>query len=130
MGFCFGGLTVIELLRSGVDLRGVVSFHGLLGDRIENFQAKMQPPASKLKGSILILHGYEDPLVSPNDIDSIQKEFTQAEVDWQMNIYGQTSHAFTNPMAQQKKDGMFYNPLACARAMNSMHNFFEERFKL
>src|SRR6266571_3943031 len=28
IGYCFGGTGVLELVRSGADLRGVVSFHG------------------------------------------------------------------------------------------------------
>ena len=30
IGFCFGGLCVLDLARTGSDLAGVVSFHGLL----------------------------------------------------------------------------------------------------
>src|SRR6185295_6442215 len=30
IGFCFGGQCVLELARSGADVRAVVSFHGLL----------------------------------------------------------------------------------------------------
>lgn len=35
IGFCFGGLSIIELFRSGVDVKGVVSFHAVLGDEKE-----------------------------------------------------------------------------------------------
>jgi len=30
IGFCFGGLCSLDLARTGVDVKGVVSFHGLL----------------------------------------------------------------------------------------------------
>ena len=30
IGYCFGGLCVLDLARIGTDLSGVVSFHGLL----------------------------------------------------------------------------------------------------
>lgn len=128
IGFCFGGLTVIELLRSGVELRGVVSFHGLLGDTLEQHKAVILPISSKAKGSLLILHGNDDPMVSKADIDGMQKEMTKAGIDWQMHIYGHTSHAFTNPMATDPANGMVYNPVAAKRSWKSMRNFFEEIF--
>lgn len=124
IGFCFGGLTIIELLRSGVDVKGVVSFHGVLGHQ----NAKTVPISDHIKGSLLILHGYDDPLVTPNDISEMQQEMTKAKVDWQMNIYGHTSHAFTNPIAQDKAKGLLYNPVAEKRSWLAMRNFFEEIF--
>jgi len=130
MGFCFGGLTVIELMRTGFSLRGIVSFHGLLGDALGDLKAVTEPRAKQvLGGSILLLHGYEDPMVSQQDITHIQKELTDAKVDWQMNIYGQTTHAFTNPQAHEPAKGMAYNPKTAARAWVSARNFFEEVFK-
>jgi dienelactone hydrolase len=122
IGFCFGGLTAIELLRSGVDLRGVVSFHGLF-----NKDANL-PNAAKLKGSLLMLHGHDDPLVSAEDIAAIQKEMTEAAVDWQLHIYGHTSHAFTNPEVNDPVKGLLYNAKADRRSWQSMTNFFQEAF--
>ncbi len=29
MGFCFGGLCVLDLARIGADVQGIASFHGL-----------------------------------------------------------------------------------------------------
>jgi len=126
IGFCFGGLTVIELLRSGADLHGVVSFHGLLGFDMGKMKAKAEPNAKKLNGPILILHGHDDPLVSTAHIQGIQKELTDAGVDWQMHIYGHTSHAFTNPQANDKNLGLIYNQKAAKRSWQSMINFFQE----
>lgn len=128
MGFCFGGLTVIELLRSGVSLRGVVSFHGVLGDARGGVKAQTVPIASPISGALLILHGHDDPLVSPEDIRRIQAEMTEAEVDWQMHIYGHTVHAFTNPAVTDAKTGFAFNSKANFRSWQSMRNFFEEQF--
>lgn len=124
IGFCFGGLTVIELLRSGIDVKGVVSFHGVLGDRMGPNQARTVPIAKSIKGSLLILHGYEDPLVSIEDIVNMQKELSLAQVDWQMHIYSHTSHAFTNPEAQDKEHGLMFQPLSSERAWQAMLHFF------
>ena len=125
IGFCFGGLTVIELLRSGTPVKSVVSFHGVLG----NAGAKTVPIATNIKGSILILHGYDDPLESTSDVLNTQKEFNEAGIDWQMDIYGHTSHAFTNPQSHDIVKGLIYNEKANKRSWIAMKNFFEETLK-
>jgi dienelactone hydrolase len=129
MGFCFGGLTAIELLRSGAKLRGVVSFHGLLGEKLGPLEAKKLPLAPKLHGSLLVLHGYLDPMVSREDIQNFQAEMTNAEVDWQMHIFGNATHAFSNPEANSPEKGLLYHATTEKRALQSMTNFFNEVFK-
>ncbi|MBS4168273.1 dienelactone hydrolase family protein [Parachlamydia sp. AcF125] len=129
IGFCFGGLTVIELVRSGEDIRGAVSFHGILGDTLGGKKARLEPLAKEIKSALLIQHGYEDPLVSSSDIAAIQKELNRANVDWKMDIYGHTSHAFTNPSMRDTEHGLVYNAKSSQRAWTSMRNFFEEIFK-
>lgn len=128
IGFCFGGLTVIELLRSGADVRGVVSFHGVLGNTMGEQKAQLAPDSEVISGSLLILHGNDDPLVSHKDIISIQQEFTKANVDWQMHIYGHCQHAFTNPEASDTKAGLVFNAKANDRSWQTMCNFFDEIF--
>lgn len=130
IGFCFGGMTILELFKSGVDLKGVVTFHAVLGTQMGEFKAKTIPIAKGIKGSLLVLHGQEDPLVSQEDIQNFQKSFTEANVDWQMNIYSHTSHAFMNPEAHDIKGGLVYQPRTCERAWWAMIHFFSERFGL
>lgn len=128
IGFCFGGLTVIELLRSGANIKGAVSFHGVLGNKIGDVSADPAPNAEKMKGSLLILHGNDDPLVSDEDIKNIQSEFTEAKVDWEMIVYGHTAHAFTNPQAKDSSSGLVFNQTASDRSWLAMKNFFNEIF--
>lgn len=128
IGFCFGGLTVIELLRSGVDVNGVVSFHGLLGYEMGNLKAEKPPQATNMKGSLLILHGHDDPLVSPAHVKDIQDEMTQAKVRWEMDIYGLTKHAFTNPVATDPSTPFLYNESVAKTAWQRMTNFFQNLF--
>jgi dienelactone hydrolase len=127
IGFCFGGLAVIELLRSGIDVKRVVSFHGVLGNTLGSLIAQ-DVPIAPVKGSLLILHGYEDPLISQEDIYHVQQELTQAGVDWQMHIYSHTSHAFTNPSANDSENGLCFNSLSAQRSWQAMCNFFAEEF--
>ena len=126
IGFCFGGLTVIELLRSGADVRGIVSFHASLGNARDHVQAKTVPIAPHITGAALIIHGHDDPLVSQADIAAMQSELTMAGVDWQMHIHGHTAHAFTDPQAHAPEAGLMYQKKTCERALKAMRNFFEE----
>lgn len=124
IGFCFGGATVLELLRSGTGVRGVVTFHGIVGDKIGENQAKLQPNKYLPQTSLLILNGYEDPMVPEQDISRIQKELNDANIDWQITTYGHTKHAFMNPEAHEGP--LQYNPTVCKRAWASMELFFKE----
>ncbi len=121
IGFCFGGLCVLDLARSGADIRGVVSFHGLLAaaENISNNQ---------IKARILALHGHDDPMGPPEQVLAFQNELTKAGADWQMHIYGNTMHAFTNPVANDPSFGTVYQPDADRRSWIAMKNFLEEVF--
>jgi dienelactone hydrolase len=119
MGFCFGGLCVLDLARSGADVRGVVSFHGLL-------KPNGLEPARQVAAKILMLHGYDDPLAPPEDVVAVAKEFTQAGADWQLHAYGHTLHSFTNPEANAPQLGMSYNDRADRRSWHSLLQFLDE----
>lgn len=128
IGFCFGGLSVIELLRTGSNIAAVVSFHGVLGDAMGQMHATAGIRNKKINGSLLVLHGHNDPLVSSDDIANLEKEMTKNGADWQINIYGNTSHAFMNEEMQDPENGLVYNPKTAKRAWLSMINFFKEIF--
>lgn len=121
IGFCFGGLCVLDLARSGAELKGVVSIHGLLGKPKELAN-------EEIKAKILALHGYDDPMVRPEQVQEFCLEMTKAKVDWQVDIYGNTQHAFTNPQAHDTQLGLIYNPQAEHRALKAMSNFLQEIF--
>lgn len=121
IGFCFGGLCVLDLARSGADLKGVVSFHGLL-------QKPEITPRETIKAKILTLHGHDDPMGKPAQVQEFMNEMTMAKADWQMHIYGNTMHAFTNPMANDKSLGLVYNQKAEERSLQTMKTFFQEVF--
>ncbi len=122
IGFCFGGLCVLDLARSGVDIRGVVSFHGLLNP-------PELVPIQNIKAKVLILHGHDDPMASVDQVLSVQKELTQSDADWQMHSYGNTLHAFTNPIANDPDFGTVYQEDADKRSWISMKNFLSEVFQ-
>jgi dienelactone hydrolase len=121
IGFCFGGLCVLDLARGGADIRGVVSFHGLL----------FSPPnqkTEKIKAKILAFHGHDDPMVPVAQVMAFQDEMTVANVDWQIHVYGGTMHGFTNPKAHDPGFGTVFNSIADKRSWISMQDFFKEIF--
>lgn len=120
MGFCFGGLCALDLARSGVNIQGVISFHGLL--------IPLPFPSQPIFPKILVLHGYEDPMVSTEQILVFEKEMAEQKADWQLHIYGNTMHAFTNPQANDPKMGTVYQPLAEKRAFLTLQSFLKELF--
>ncbi len=120
MGYCFGGMCVLELARSGADVRGVISIHGLfVSGTVAN-----EPITAK----VLCLHGHDDPMVPPEQVLAFETEMTQAGVDWQIHVYGGTMHAFTNPKANNPDFGTVYREVAANRAYRSITHFLQEIF--
>lgn len=119
IGFCFGGLCVLDLARSGADVAGVVSFHGLLN-------APNNLSIEEIKASILVLHGFDDPMVTPDEVITFANEMTDVKANWELNMYGNTMHGFTNPQANDPGFGTVYNKQTTQRAWLAMKDFFKE----
>lgn len=119
IGYCFGGLCVLDLARSGTDLRGVVSIHGL-------FTAPEGATVDSIKAKVLCLHGYDDPMADPDSLLALAKEMGHANADWQVHAYGGTLHAFTNPLANDASAGTLYSASADARSTQATLNFLAE----
>ena len=118
IGFCFGGLCVLNMARAAANIKGVVSIHGLLGE----------PGGDDIKAKVLALHGWDDPMVPPENVTAFAKEMTDAGADWQLHAYGQTMHAFTNPKANDPDFGTVYSKAADRRSWIAMKNFLAELF--
>jgi dienelactone hydrolase len=118
IGFCFGGMCVLDLARSGADVRGVVAVHGLL--------KPTGLPQNRIRSKVLLLHGYDDPMGPPEDVLAIAKELTAAGADWQLHAYGNTMHSFTIPQANDRANGMVYDETADRRAWHALLQFLDE----
>lgn len=121
MGFCFGGLCALDLARADTDIRGAVSFHGLL--KPSGFT---EP---KIRAKVLMMHGFDDPLAPPDEMLAVAREFTAAGADWQLHAYGHTVHAFTNPVANNHDGGLQYDEAADRRSWHSLETFLAEVLK-
>ena len=89
IGFCFGGGNVLDLARSGADLAAVVSVHGDL---------KTLAPAARgdIKAALLVVHGAPDPVVPKSDRDAFENEMNAAGAKWQMVVFSDVLHAYTD----------------------------------
>jgi len=121
IGFCFGGLCVLDLARTGTDICGVVSFHGLFG-------SPGNTAGNRIKAKVLALHGWDDPMAPPDQVVSLAEELSSMGADWQIHGYGNTMHAFTNPQANDPDFGTVYSPDADRRSWNAMQDFLSEVF--
>jgi dienelactone hydrolase len=88
MGYCFGGAAVLELARSGADLKGFATFHGdLRTPEGQNY--------AKAKGQFLIMHGTADTAVTIDQFAALAKELEAAKIKHEMVTYSGAPHAFT-----------------------------------
>jgi len=120
IGYCFGGQCALDLARSGADVAGVASFHGLL-----------DPPGIQpqpIKAKVLVFHGWDDPMAPPESVVALGNELTEAGADWQIHAYGHVAHGFTNPGMTGTIPGVRYNELAAERSWTSLINLLEEMF--
>jgi len=121
IGYCFGGTVALELGRSGADVAGIVGFHaGLSNPSPED--------AKNIKARVLVLHGANDPLVKPADVDKFEDEMRATKVDWQLVSYGGAVHGFSNPNNNDPSHGVVYDKKADQRSWKAMQDFFDETF--
>lgn len=122
IGFCFGGTMVLELARSGADLKAVVGFHsGLVTARPED--------AANITAKVLVCIGADDPMVSEESRIGFQNEMRAANVDWRLNLYGGAVHSFTNEQADAFGAPFIkYHKPTDERSWRAMLDLFDEVF--
>jgi dienelactone hydrolase len=122
IGFCFGGLCALDLARSGADVAGVASFHGLF-----------DPPglsARPIAAKVIAFHGWDDPMVPPAKVVALGNELTGAGCDWQIHAFGGTVHGFTNAEADKiGNPAVRYSADATRRSWQMLESFLEELFR-
>jgi dienelactone hydrolase len=119
IGFCFGGLCVLDMARAGQDVLGVASFHGL-------FRPAENIPQPEIKAKVLIEQGWLDPMAKPEDFLAISRELAGA--DWQAHVHGHSYHSFTTVGANNPEMGTMYNADADRRSFAYLKTFLAELF--
>jgi len=120
IGYCFGGLAVLELARSGAPVAAVVSFHGLL-------RSAQPARPGEVDARILACTGAKDPLVPLDDVEAFGREMDSAGADWQLIVYGRALHSFTNRNVAGGADPrMDYDPSADRQSWAAALLFLDE----
>ncbi|MFL6861883.1 MAG: dienelactone hydrolase family protein [Allosphingosinicella sp.] len=121
IGYCFGGLCALDLARTGANVRGVASVHGLL-----------TPPGNRegipIRAKVVAFHGWDDPMAPPASVEALGAELTRAGADWQVHAYGGVMHGFTNPAANDPERGLAYDAAADRRSWKALEAFLAECF--
>ena len=116
MGYCFGGAAVLELARSGADMKGFATFHGGLG-------TPEGQDYSESKGEILVMHGTADTAITMEDFAKLAAELERAGVAHEMITYSGAPHAFTVFGSER------YRERADRRSWERFGEFLEARLK-
>jgi dienelactone hydrolase len=118
IGFCYGGKVVLDLARSGADLKAVATFHA-------NLSAKTPAEETKVKAEILVLHGELDSMVTLDDVAQFKEEMFAANVTHEVIVFEDAKHGFSNPLADEraKANGvdLGYNADAEEQSLNAMY---------
>ncbi|HEX7783545.1 MAG TPA: dienelactone hydrolase family protein [Sphingobium sp.] len=120
-GYCFGGKCALDMARANMDVKGIVSFHGV-------YDAPSFPNATPIAPKVLVCHGWDDPICPPDATVALSRELTEGKADWQIHAYGHTGHAFTDEGTNIPERGIVYNPDADRRSWQASLNFLDEIF--
>ncbi len=124
IGFCFGGTMALELARSGAAVHATVGFHSGLA-------TKAPQDANTIRGKVLACIGADDPSIDADQRRAFEEEMRGGGVNWQLSVYGNTVHSFTNKDADKLGRPQFaaYNAQTDARSWAEMLALFDEVFE-
>ncbi len=120
IGFCLGGMAVLELARDGADLAIVTSFHGLLQSPL--------PARAPIKPRILVCHGDVDFLVPRSHVTAFWEEMDAVGANWHFHSYAGIDHGFTNPLRPDGSANPSYDASADRQSWAAMLSLFDEVF--
>lgn len=118
IGFCLGGMSVLELARDGADLALVASFHGLLATPL--------PATAPIIPRILVCHGDADWLVPRSEVLAFWEEMDRVGADWQFMSFGGVDHGFTNPLTPDGSSNPAFHPTADRQSWAALLGLIDE----
>ncbi len=118
IGYCIGGGFALEQARAGADFKGTVVFHATLPGPVDT---KAKP---NIKGRVLALHGSADTVTPKDQMDALQAELSEAQVDWQVMMFGHAHHGFCD--LGSAGPPMRYDEKLCMQSYRMMRDFFAE----
>ncbi|MDN5204486.1 dienelactone hydrolase family protein [Fulvivirgaceae bacterium BMA10] len=122
IGFSLGGCAVMELGRTGENIKGLVSFYGDVG-------SPHKENAKLIKGKVLVLHGGSDPYVNMEHVTDFNDEMKSGNIACEIVIYSQALHGFSNPKESKSANaGSSFDEHVHCMAWERMLLFLEEVF--
>ncbi|AEF54972.1 dienelactone hydrolase [Marinomonas posidonica IVIA-Po-181] len=121
IGFCLGGRLALEAGLHFTETLGAASFHGVM-----SFYRAQSPEQANQKVKLMIMNGYQDPLVSDEDAQSAKQYWSSLGIDFQFFDFGNTVHSFMLPSANNPDQSSLYNPLVAQRGFSYLMNFLAE----
>ena len=122
IGFCYGGKVILDLARSGADLKAVVTFHA-------NLSAQQAAQQDTFKAEVLVLHGELDSMVSLDDVESFKQEMNNAHVTAEVIVLKDAKHGFSNPLADERAKAnnvdLGYNAEAEKKSLDAMYSLLD-----
>lgn len=112
IGFCLGGMAVLELARDGADLALAASFHGLLATPL--------PATAPIAPRLLVCHGDADSLVPRADVIAFWEEMDRVDADWHFLSFARVEHGFTNPYTPGGEPNPAYDRLADQQSWSAL----------
>lgn len=122
LGFGFGGLCALDMARMGLNLKGAISVYG-------HFDPPSYSVSKPINTKILIVHGYDDPIVSINSLGKFDQEMKKNEGLWEAHIFNSTSHSFMNPSINDPNAGLCYNAVSAKGTRSIVKNFLADIFE-
>lgn len=122
IGFCYGGKVILDLARSGADLKAAVTFHA-------NLSAQQVAQQDTFKAEVLVLHGELDSMVSLADVESFKQEMNNAHVTAEVIVLKDAKHGFSNPLADERAKAnnvdLGYNAEAEKKGLDAMYSLLD-----
>ncbi|MFC2997493.1 dienelactone hydrolase family protein [Acinetobacter sichuanensis] len=123
IGFCYGGKVVLDLARTGADLKAVVTFHAA------NVSPRQEGDAQNIKAELLVLHGELDSMLSLEAIESFEQEMTTAQVKYEVIVFKGAKHGFSNTLADERAKAnnvdLGYNVEAEQKGLAAMYQILD-----
>jgi dienelactone hydrolase len=90
IGFCLGGVTVLELARHGAPIKCAIGFH-------PGLKRPAGSPDGAIRAKVLMMIGDRDPIVPQEDRIAFAQSMNAAGADWELHVFGGVGHSYTNP---------------------------------
>ena len=123
IGFCQGGVTVLELARAGEPILAAIGFH-------PGYLRSNGSPEGPIAARVLMMSGTNDPYASFADFAAFSAEMSAKAQDWQLHLFGGVGHTFTDRRIDALHlPGMAYDAAADRRSWGMMRTLLKECFE-